>query len=72
MDMLGLFDAASQYDIGDMRKSFTKVVADSKCPDQVMLQKIPFMNKKELMKAMGEFYFNNITEKTKKDVDFSL
>ena len=56
MDMLGLFDAASQYDVVEMRKSFSKLVLDSKAPDLVMLQKIPHMNKKQLMAAMNDFY----------------
>ena len=56
VDMLGLFDAASQYDVVEMRKSVTKLIEDSRVPNQAILRKIPTMSKSQLLKVMSNFY----------------
>jgi|TARA_R100000081_G_C4779659_1_gene150709 hypothetical protein len=56
VDMLGLFDAASQYDVVEMRESVTKLIENSRAPNQAILRKIPTMSKKQLLKVMSDFY----------------
>ena len=56
VDMIGLFDAASQYDVIEMRESVTKLIEESRVPNQAILRKIPTMDKKQLMKVMSNYY----------------
>ena len=56
VDMIGLFDAASQYDVIEMRESVTKLIENSRAPNQAILRKIPTMDKKQLMKVMSNYY----------------
>ena len=56
VDMLGLFDAAPQYDVVEMRESVTKLIENSRTPNQAILRKIPTMDKKQLMKVMSNYY----------------
>ena len=56
VDMLGLFDAASQYDVVEMRKQVTKLIEESRVPNQTILRKIPSMSKRQLMQVMSNYY----------------
>lgn len=56
VDMLGLFDAASQYDVAEMRKQVTKLIEESRVPNQTILRKIPSMSKRQLMQVMSNYY----------------
>ena len=56
VDMLDFFDAASKYDVVEMRESVTKRIENSRAPNQAILRKIPSMNKRQLLKVMSDFY----------------
>ena len=56
VDMLGLFDAASQYDVAEMRKQVTKLIEESRVPNHTILRKIPSMSKRQLMQVMSNYY----------------
>ena len=56
VDMMGLFDAASQYDVVEMQKQVTKLVEESRAPNQAVLRKIPHMSKGQLLQVMSNYY----------------
>ena len=60
VDMLGLFDAASQYDVIEMRKQVTKLIEESRVPNQTILRKIPSMSKRQLMQVMSNYYLKGV------------
>ena len=56
VDVVQLWDAASTYDLEEMRVAVTKLVEGARAPNQAILRKIPTMGKRQLMKVLGDFY----------------
>ena len=54
-DLLEVFDVASTYDVAEMRTKATKLILESKIPNKIILNKIPNMNKRDLMKLLTRF-----------------
>jgi hypothetical protein len=56
VDVVQLWDAASTYDLEELRAAVTKLIEDARAPNQSILRKIPTMSKRQLMKVLGDFY----------------
>ena len=56
LDVTSLFDAASTYDVVEMREAVTKLISESRVPNQAILRKIPTMSKQQLMKTLSNYY----------------
>ena len=56
IDMIALFDAASTYDVEQMREAVKELIENARVPNQSILRKIPVMSKKQLMKVLSDFY----------------
>ena len=56
VDVVQLWDAASTYDLEELRVAVTKLIEDARAPNQAILRKIPSMSKRQLMKVLGDFY----------------
>ena len=54
-DLLEVFDVASTYDVAEMRTKTTKLISESKIPNKIILNKIPNMSKRDLMKLLTRF-----------------
>jgi len=54
--MIALFDAASTYDVEQMREAVKELIENARVPNQSILRKIPVMSKKQLMKVLSDFY----------------
>lgn len=56
IDVTALFDAATTYDLEEMRKAVKDLIENARVPNQAILRKIPDMSKKQLMKTLSDFY----------------
>ena len=56
IDMIALFDAASTYDVEQMREAVKELIENARVPNQSILRRIPVMSKKQLMKVLSDFY----------------